>query len=136
MKRHPGLITLAREHHAALLLARQARRVGAAAAADAGGQAVAVARTFAAELGPHFQVEEEGLLPALAAAGEDVLVARTLAEHATLRALAERLAGGDASTLCEFGAVLAAHIRFEDRELFPRAEAILPSDMLASIDMR
>jgi len=78
---------------------------------------------FALELEPHFRVEEEWLFPQLEAAGEPVLVAQARADHARLRELvrtepAPRLAR-------EFSELLHHHVRFEERELFPRAESLL-----------
>jgi hemerythrin-like domain-containing protein len=79
---------------------------------------------FRGELEPHFQAEEDSLLPQLAQAGETALVARTLDEHAQLRALAAAIAGGDAAALAPFGSLLRAHVRFEERELFATAERL------------
>ncbi|EXI84561.1 MAG: hypothetical protein AW11_03799 [Candidatus Accumulibacter regalis] len=72
-------------------------------------------------LEPHFRSEESGLLPAMLA-GEEALVARTLREHAELRALVGRLPDADATTLLSFADLLSAHVRFEERELFAAAQ--------------
>ena len=123
MKRHPQLQDLSREHHGALKLARAARQ--AAESADAGNVA-ALARCavhlFAAELDPHFRVEEQGILVSLAQAGEYALVQRTLNEHEELRKLASALSAADAGTLLRFADLLASHVRFEERELFEAAQ--------------
>ena len=126
MKRHAELLELSREHHAALKLARHARN-----AADSG-EVAEIRRVaqravdlFATELDPHFVVEEQGLLVFLAQVGESALVARTLAEHQTLRELAGGLQQPDAATLLRFSEVLAAHVRFEERELFETTQACL-----------
>lgn len=132
MKRGDGLAPLSREHHAALVLAK---RLAAAQRAPAlrEGLAVAVTDTFARELEPHFQTEEAALLPLLMEAGEAELVARTLREHDELRELVLRVRAGDADALWPFGAKLDAHVRFEERKLFPVAEAVLPPQALASV---
>ncbi|HEY0664439.1 MAG TPA: hemerythrin domain-containing protein [Gallionella sp.] len=124
MKRHPALQPLSREHHAALKLAKACERAVAAGQADETcRRAVAV---FATELEPHFRVEERELLPLLDDAGQQGLAERTLAEHAGLRALAVELRQCcDAGVLQRFGAQLAAHVRFEERELFPALETLL-----------
>lgn len=124
MKRHQSLQDLSREHHTALALALAARR----AASSGDPQQVAATAShcvevFAASLEPHFVVEETSLLPAMAQAGEQELVARTLAEHAALRALLTDLPAGDAVTLLRFADLLSAHVRFEERELFEVAQA-------------
>jgi hemerythrin-like domain-containing protein len=124
MKRHERLQDLSREHHAALRLALQARR-----AATSGDHALietaaaAVTAAFPAELDPHFVIEEQTLLPLLTQPGEDEVVTRIEREHAELRRLAARLREPDAATLAAFGELLNAHVRFEEREMFPLLEA-------------
>jgi iron-sulfur cluster repair protein YtfE (RIC family) len=123
MKRSDALVGLSREHHTALSLARRGRL--AATSGDTGSVAEMAAlalERFRTELGPHFAEEERWLLPALAEAGEAALVERTLAEHAELARLAENLAVPSAEGLLAFAEALGAHVRFEERELFPAAE--------------
>jgi hemerythrin-like domain-containing protein len=128
MKRHPELQALSREHHGALKLARDAKiAAGSADAAQVERLAARVVNCFAAELEPHFMIEEQELLPRLAQAGDAPLVARTLAEHTRLRALAKRLRTPDATALAEFADLLAAHVRFEERELFEAVQACTAS---------
>ncbi|MDK9703975.1 MAG: hemerythrin domain-containing protein [Sulfuritalea sp.] len=126
MKRHPDLLQLSREHYAALKLARDARRAAGSGEADeVAALAQRVVALFAAELDPHFRVEEQGILILLAEAGEHELAGRTLADHAELRRLARRLATPDAETLLSFAELLGAHVRFEEREVFEAAQARL-----------
>lgn len=126
MKRHPQLQDLSREHHGALKLARAARQAAETGAADKLATiAERVVRLFAAELDPHFRVEEQGLLATLTQAGEHALVQRTLDEHAQLRRLVADLSAPDAATLLRFADLLAAHVRFEERELFETAQGHL-----------
>ena len=56
MKRHPSLASLSRDHHRALVLARDVRR----ALPDASALVADVRRRFARELEPHFAIEERG----------------------------------------------------------------------------
>jgi len=129
MKRHPDLLQLSREHYAALKLARDARRAaGSGNANEVAALAQRVVALFAAELDPHFRVEEQGILVLLAEAGEHDLAGRTLADHAELRRLARRLATPDAETLLGFAELLGAHVRFEEREVFEAAQARLDMD--------
>ncbi len=122
VKRDPRLQGLSSEHHQALVLARTLET----------GRAVPdLAARFAAELEPHFRIEEEMLLPALAAAGEETLVRRTLDDHAALRALVADPASGVA-----FGRRLREHVRFEERELFPACEAHLGDEVLEAVAAR
>jgi hemerythrin-like domain-containing protein len=123
MKRSAALLQLSREHHGALVLALAAKRAAAANhAADIAMVAKRIGATFARELEPHFREEETWLLPQLLAAGEAERVARTLAEHAELRALVAQLHQPDAATLLRFAERLKAHVRFEEDELFAAAE--------------
>lgn len=131
MKRHPDLLQLSREHYTALKLARDAKRAAeSGTAGDVAGLAQRVVGIFAAELDPHFQVEEQGILVLLVQAGEHELVARTLADHAKLRHLASLLATPTADTLLRFGELLAAHVRFEEREVFEAAQNRLDMDIV------
>lgn len=123
MKRSAALVELSREHHTALSLAQRARRAAAGSdAAAIAAMAATLRERFTAELKPHFEEEEKRLLPVLAAAGESELVARTLADHAELERLAAQLDSTDAALLLAFADRLGAHVRFEERELFPAAE--------------
>ena len=133
MKRAPELKQLSEEHHLALVLARTARR--AARGGEAGEVAKAwreIAGKYGAELAPHFKIEEETLAPALQAAGEAQLVERLLEDHRYLQALVE---GADHSpaALEAFGDRLDAHVRFEERELFERAQAVLAPEALERV---
>lgn len=123
MKRSEPLIGLSREHHTALSLAQRARRVaekGDPAAVVA--MAALVRERFETDLLPHFLEEEAWLLPALAGAGQNDLVERTLVEHAELHSRMERLNPPSAEALLAFADCLTAHVRFEERILFPTAE--------------
>lgn len=121
MKRDARLIPFSREHHVALALAR---RIEQAADDSRRSELCRLAvEQFSRQLAPHFQLEETEILPVLQAQYQDQ-VARTLDEHRRLRQLAERIAGFDHAALAEFGVLLRAHTRFEDRELFPLFEAL------------
>ena len=128
MKRSSALLALSREHHTALSLSVRIARM-----ADAEAEAALLIRVpavFDAELEPHFQEEEQGLMPALVAAGELALVSRTLAEHGAMRNLMTHIRSGDVVSLKLFGQQLAAHVRFEERELFATAQDVLSADYL------
>lgn len=132
MKRHAALLPLSDDHHRALVLARRLGRVPTEMDAGAlGSLEREVQREFGAEIEPHFRVEERWLLPALEARGEGRLPARTLEEHARLRALVR--GAWSEETARELGALLEKHVRFEERVLFPEAEALLSDAELASV---
>ena len=126
MKRHPALIQHSREHHQALKLARLARFAVDSGSPEAIKQAAETLREqFPSTLETHFCDEEQGLLMQLAAIGQHALVQRTLDEHARLRALNDSLANPDAATMATFASLLHDHVRFEERELFETAQALL-----------
>jgi hemerythrin-like domain-containing protein len=83
----------------------------------------------------HFQAEERILLPGWLAAdpgADPAMATRVQSEHLQLRAGARALRA-DASTaeeLREIGQLLEAHVRFEERELFPLIEGALSEDAL------
>lgn len=124
MKRTEALRPLSREHLGALLAARKLRQATDVARAAADFQ------EFWREDGQrHFRVEEEVLLPvwALHAEVDREGVARMLEEHLAIRRGALRLAAGEmsAAEAQELGQLLHDHVRFEERQLFPRVEAAL-----------
>jgi hypothetical protein len=134
VKRSAALRDLSDDHHTALVLALHARRAAESGDAEAVATAwAAVDRDFPDELEPHFEIEERWLAPALASAGEAALSARLREDHAALRAFAAPGAGRNAERLGCFAARLAAHVRFEERELFPTAERRLPPAALTAI---
>jgi hemerythrin-like domain-containing protein len=134
MKRHPGLQTLSRDHHQALLIAQRLRRANGSAAAQA---QAAFLEFWHSEGELHFRVEEEVLLPRFAAAGgaRSAAIARVLVDHAEIRLRALRLQGEPASTavLKELGELLAEHVRLEERDLFPAIEEVLSDRQLRKL---
>lgn len=134
MKRHAALTRLSREHHNALVLAKRAQRAGGETEYSQIRLAAEIVDAFRWQIEGHFQMEEHSLLLPLEEAGQTLPVARTLTDHAALRELVSRLAAGDISCLNMFGNLLAAHVRFEERELFPLAESLLAAELLARID--
>lgn len=133
MKRSAALTALSREHHTALVLALRIAQAAEQSAIEAIRQSIP--DIFQHELEPHFLTEERELLPRLEAGGFPDLVRRTHEEHRQLRRLAARLGSGDPSPLKEFGSLLAAHVRFEERELFSVEETFLGKDDLDAESM-
>ena len=130
MKRHPHLQPLSDDHHGALVLAR---RIARAAKQDPERPALTqtwedLQRRFARELEPHFRVEEDRLFPQLEASGESALAGRARADHKRLRELAR--SEPNPIVAAQFAELLQRHVRFEERELFPRAERLLPLSAL------
>lgn len=134
MKRTPELHGLSEDHHSALVLARRARKAGAGEGARSPEEVWAeVEVRFASDLEPHFAVEERVLAPMLVAKDETKAVMRLLAEHQALRDCLGKTAGRTKAGLLQFGQLLEQHIRFEERELFPLVEKVLPPHELAAV---
>ena len=146
MKRMPELRTLSEDHHHGLVQARQLRR---AAEGDEVHPAEATARGFLDfwqnDTAIHFRKEEEVLLPVVARYGGDVgqdPLVEMLAQHARIRGLVMRLSdevvGGYVRlvTLQELGEQLEAHIRLEERAVFPLVEESLSEAALTELAAR
>jgi len=130
MKRSPPLVGLSREHHEALVLARRAADTPPTSE-TARGQREHLLRRWDEQFAPHFRVEEAVLLPALVAAGQAGPAAEALAQHTDLTRLVERVQDGDLTALPAWGEAMLAHVRFEERALFPLAERTLDLTSLA-----
>jgi hypothetical protein len=132
MKRDEALRPLSREHLAALLAAKRLRE-----AAELGAATDGFLEFWHGDGMRHFRVEEEVLLPSWAAqaAVDRDGVHRMLDEHLAIRREALRLEAGEA-TLAEvqaLGDLLHDHVRFEERELFPKIEAAMDAESLAAL---
>jgi quercetin dioxygenase-like cupin family protein len=126
MKRHPALTPLSHDHHHALV---EARRLRDAADGDSDPEAVAAAFAdfFAAVSVPHFREEEEMPFPLVAASDEArPLVVEALLDHQRLHALVAGLQRSSdvCGSMREIGELLEAHVRREERELFPLIEQL------------
>ncbi|SDW31413.1 hemerythrin domain-containing protein [Nitrosomonas oligotropha] len=124
MPRSGALLSLSREHHSSLVLARAIRQ-----AAESGDSAALPAMMKRIEehwrtvLCEHF-AREEHLLRLAADAVDAESVDRILAEHAELRSLACGPCELDLpARLRRFGELLAAHVRYEERVLFPQLQS-------------
>lgn len=124
MPRTGILLSLSREHHSALVLARAASR--AAESGDANIQAEMIERIetyWESIMARHFEVEEQLMMRN----GNDLdsrAVMQVLSEHAELRLLVDRECKMEPTArLRRFGDVLYTHIRFEERQFFPQLHA-------------
>lgn len=128
MKRCSALRTLSNEHHHGLVLAKRAQKAADTEEAEKAWRQIQA--RFAAEMEPHFQAEETGLLPALEQVGENELVRRTHADHDELRRMIRE---GGVQVMVEFAELLIQHIRFEERELFETAQQKIPATELDAL---
>jgi hemerythrin-like domain-containing protein len=121
MKRAEALRPLSREHLVALTVAKKLRE-----ATDPPAASAEFLEFWEVDGRDHFRAEEEVLLPvwALYAEVDRVGVARMLEEHLEIRREALRLAREEVTIerLQKLGQLLHDHVRFEERELFPRVE--------------
>lgn len=126
MKRSAILQPLSREHHTALTLAKACERAAKSGDGVLVNQACQRAiHAFSDALEPHFQFEEQSLLPLLHGTATQPLIERTLADHQQLRELINAVRQNEAQALDSFSKRLSAHVRFEERELFPVLESLL-----------
>ena len=94
----------------------------------------------------HFRKEEEVLLPVLARyrkdLGQEEPVVKMLAQHARIRGLVMELSDEvkehevQTETLQSIGEQLEAHIRLEERQVFPMIEEKLPEEALKEVASR
>ncbi|MDP9258130.1 MAG: hemerythrin domain-containing protein [Actinomycetota bacterium] len=137
MKRSDALAQLSRDHHHGLVVAQ---RLNCATGANAAAARDAFLRFWDQEGHQHFRIEEDVLLPTLArhsSPTHDAIV-RVLTDHVDLRRRAADLAADPTPApedLHELGERLHAHIRHEERTLFPPIETALPDDELADLAM-
>jgi hemerythrin-like domain-containing protein len=140
MLRDPSLIPLSHQHHNGLALCVLTRRSLAADPSPANLAALAkrAIDRYELELINHFEIEEQVLFPACA---PHPLIDSLLADHRALEALIAALRDTPTADLLEqFCALLSAHIRREESELFEHIQRTLPPDVLrhlgAEIDRR
>lgn len=140
MRRRQNLVTFSHDHHHALVQARRLRNT-----AD-GPEALTVAAAFLlffdAETARHFREEEELLFPCVVGFEEaHELLTKTLVEHQQLRSRTKRLqqlvvAGAEVvEALNELGVLLEAHVRREERQLFPLIERLVDEATLAGLPL-
>ncbi len=118
-RRDASLIPLSHDHHHGLVRVFEIRQAirGGEGLAD---QLRATVEFFRSDLEPHFEAEEEAVVPALQAATTDARaeLERLSDEHRQLRDMAANL-DASAARLGAFAELLESHIRFEERQLFP-----------------
>ena len=121
MKRSEALRSLSREHHQALSIGRDLRRAN-----DPEPAITRFLEFWKREGVLHFRIEEEVLLPCWALLGtvNAEAAARLAREHVELRSAVLRMtATPSLAAVRRLGEELVAHVRFEERELFPLIEA-------------
>jgi hemerythrin-like domain-containing protein len=125
MKRSDALQPLSHDHYQGLVVVRRLQQ-GLDRDAPPDVMADYAQHVWTAHLARHFEQEEAHLLVPLREAGDDgrALATQMLDEHHQIRAHVEAL--GDSATsevVRTLADALRAHIRFEERTLFPFLEA-------------
>lgn len=129
-KRHKALQPLSREHHFGLLLSWKIR-MGFSKNIEPERIKVYADWFFENHLIPHFEMEEAHIFTML---NEDHdSVKRVLADHRRLKRLFAEV-GNEAQTLSKIEEELDAHIRFEERVLFPEIQKVASEEQLALIE--
>jgi hemerythrin-like domain-containing protein len=135
MKRSEALKPLSHDHHVTLEAALRLRRATEHNVALAGARFAAFWHRAGER---HFEIEEKLILPALE--GRDPAwrdaVQRVQVDHADIRARVLALDGTDVDAAHILGERLHAHVRFEERVLFPLLERALDEAELAELGER
>ena len=144
MKRHPALIPLSRDHHDGLVQAVRLRR--AAADGDASARLAAASEFveyFRNDERVHLRIEEEQLFPLILrhVESQPAPLREARVQHVQLEGFARKLeiavVSGivDRETLDAAGELFDAHIRLEERQLFPLIEQLVPDDELQRLGL-
>lgn len=141
MKRHPALIPLSREHQPALLLAQVLKKDAPAfngMPSTVPDKAAFALKMYQLNLKEHFAKEEEvfSKIKNINAA-IDALAAEIIVEHQQLSTafLALNKTDHTAEELDVLGETLDAHIRKEERVLFPLMQEHCSEEVLASFQL-
>ncbi len=140
MKRHPSLQPLSREHHRALLCWRELdKQLSIPHGAALRSAAAALQHYWNSRFSSHMAEEEQLLVDLLS--GD--LRSRLLVEHDTLRSLfcslddtLDSIGPLAIDDLANLMATLRAHIRWEERVLFPHLQSHVSKDELQFIGDR
>ena len=130
MLRDPCLIPLSHQHHNAHALCVMTRRSLAADGSPGNVAKLAKRATdrYELELANHFEIEEQVLFPAC---GPLPLIALLVVEHRAMEGQIAQLRAAPTGALLEqFCALLSAHIRREENQLFEEIQRTLPREVL------
>src|SRR5688572_15351371 len=141
--RDEALIPLTHDHHHALAAARRLALGAGGDGQERTARAEEFIAFFRADTLQHFREEEEEVFPLVVQAPEagDALrqvMFEHLQIHAAVAALERELEGGDptATTTERLAELLQAHIRFEEKVVFPLVEKVADPGHLRSVSLR
>lgn len=133
IKRSKAFMPLSREHHFDLLLAWKLRK---GISYDIAPERISAYIQYldAQMMREHFADEENEIFSLLP---EDKLVLRAIKEHRQIRELISQIVEkgrGNTALFHQLADLVEAHVRFEERELFPYLEEKLSKGSLAEIE--
>ncbi|WP_246050132.1 hemerythrin domain-containing protein [Aquibacillus sediminis] len=140
IKRHETLYPLSHHHHDALFLALKLRRAGTEKSQLSVDELKNEVNQFWEPGGQqHFREEEEILLPAYAEyeSIDQPEIKEMLLEHVMVRSLVRKIQQADTGLepiMRELGELLEAHVRKEERIIFPMVEKALPEQVLVELE--
>ncbi|WP_028470672.1 hemerythrin domain-containing protein [Neptunomonas japonica] len=119
MKRALILQPLSRDHHQALVFSKRLQALAALPEQNRLQEWSEFRLILSNALLPHFDEEERYFLYELGVTADNCLFKKMLEDHQAMRAC---MNSDEVSQLQQFSDLLKAHIRFEERELFPWLE--------------
>jgi hemerythrin-like domain-containing protein len=136
MKRIKQLQPLSMEHHLSLSLAANAIRTAQNGDPDAIHQLCSdIIEDYDKTWRPHFDHEERLIFEPFADRSEKIqqMCAQLTDEHRRFDDMVDQMKAGKEDILLEFGELLKAHTRREERELFPLISVVLTTAELDGI---
>lgn len=132
MKRAEQLVPLSHDHHQGLVVSQHALRLTEnATSTEIEQHWLKVKDCLIEQAQHHFVIEEQYLLEPLAKlGGNDEMVERIYADHQAFRVFTQHPVGQNLTELQEIAALLKAHIKYEEREVFARAQQVLSTEQL------
>lgn len=132
IKRSNELVLLSRDHHSGLLLCWKIR-TGIKKGIEEERIAAYILFYYRSHLEEHFRQEEEYIFPLVG--GQNIRTQKALTEHREIQVLIQKIANNNTieySSLEELANKLDAHIRYEERELFPYLEQQADAEQLGN----
>ena len=136
VKRSKPLIPLSHDHHHGLVVCRRILE-NIKPNSDPGCMATYIRNFWDSDLERHFKEEETIVFPLIP--DDDAMVQQALSEHRALSEIVGQLIAepnGTAPLITEFALLLRAHIRFEERELFPHIEQLASDEDLLTASLK
>ena len=142
MRRHAALIPLTHDHHHGLAQSRRLQLASELSAEERLVLAQEFLTFFDHDTLEHFRNEEEVVFPLVVGEPEaEEHLSQLMLEHLRIHAFVGALRAAverkdvDAPALEELGTLLAGHIRYEEKVLFPFIERAVPDVLLRDISL-